>query len=275
MSDLPRITVVVPSFNQGRFIEATLKSVLDQEYPNLELMVIDGGSTDQTVEIVKRYEPRLSYWVSEKDRGQTHAINKGFARATGELVTWLNSDDLQESDALRTIAAEYMSDPADVLYGDYALITSNGSRFMEKKEIPFSFFLLLYGVNFIGQPSSFIRRTALERFGYLDENLHFMMDYEYWLRLASGGARFRHIPRRLSLYRYHETSKTVAMEVRFAEERQAIRRRFTHDGRALIFLKSLAARFLRQIVKLFRRGTIDYLGGPLRRVAYRAAEKRG
>jgi len=238
-------------------------------------MVIDGGSTDETVEIVKKYEHRLAYWTSENDRGQTHAINKGFARATGDLIGWLNSDDLQEPGALRTLAEAFVSNPSDVLYGDYALITSDGRPFMEKKEIPFSFFLLLYGVNFIGQPSAFMRRSVLDRFGYLDENLHYMMDYEYWLRLAAGGASFRHIPRRVSLYRYHETSKTVALESKFTEERQTIRQRFTDDSPMQIYLKSIIARIMRQFIKLFRRHTMDYLGGPLRRVAYRAAEKKG
>lgn len=271
---LPRITVVVPSFNQGRFIEQTLRSVLDQNYPDLELMVMDGGSTDETLDVIRKYESRLACWVSEKDCGQTDAINKGFRRATGEILTWLNSDDLQEPGALQAVAEAFASGVADVVYGDYTLVTSDGRRFMEKKEIPFSFFLLLYGVNFIGQPSAFIRRSVLDRFGYLDESLQFMMDYEYWLRLAAGGARFKHIRRMLSLYRYHQTSKTVALESKQVEEMAAVRRRFTRDGPMLIRLKSIAARVARQVIKLCCRHTVDYLGGPLRRVAYRAAERK-
>src|SRR5262245_40759296 len=135
----PRVTVVTPSFNQGAFIEETIRSVLLQDYPNLEYLVVDGGSTDSTLEVIKTYEPWIDYWVSERDRGQTHAINKGFSRATGEILAWLNSDDTYEPHAIRTVVRHMMATGAVVTYGNCNLIDETGARTSVVVQHPGSF----------------------------------------------------------------------------------------------------------------------------------------
>jgi glycosyltransferase involved in cell wall biosynthesis len=271
----PRISIITPSFNQGPWLEETIQSVLKQDYPNLEYIIMDGGSTDNSVEIIRKHERHLAYWISEKDRGQTDAINRGMQRATGDIVAWLNSDDVYVPGALAAVAAEFKRAPADVVYGDYILTTARGRPFLKRREIPFDFDLLLYGSNFIGQPSSFIQSDAFRRFGYLDESLCYLMDYEFWLRIAARGASFRHIKQFLSLYRYHPASKTVGQEGGFHREFQNVRSRYRERESSLAAaLKTNRARFQRQWIKLWYQGTFDYLGGPLRWLAYRWADRQ-
>jgi len=170
----PRISIITPSYNQGQFLEETILSVLNQNYPNLEYIIIDGGSTDNSVEIIKKYEDRLAYWVSEKDRGQTHAINKGFKRATGDIVNWLNSDDLLEQGALKILAKEIEKNPAaDFYFGDFSVIDSEGRKLFYRKSPPYQFATLFWGRQLSSQPAVFFRRNLLENIGYLDENLNF------------------------------------------------------------------------------------------------------
>ena len=275
MNTLPKITVVTPSYNQGAYLEETIRSVLDQRYPNLEYIVIDGGSTDQSLDIIRKYASHFQYWVSEKDSGQTEAINKGLRRATGELVTWLNSDDVFTPNALHHVAKAYLEQPADVIYGDYILMTSRGKPFLKRREIPFDYELLLYGVNFIGQPSSYIRRSVFLQHGFLDESMQFSMDYELWLRIGKAGAQFRHIKEFLSYYRYHETSKTVNQAVAFRKELDEVRAKYSSvvETSETLRKKMFRARIRRQWAKLRYRGTVDYFGGPLTRIRYRLADR--
>jgi glycosyltransferase involved in cell wall biosynthesis len=265
-----KITVVTPSFNQAQYLTQTIESVLSQDYANLEYIIMDGGSKDGSVEVIRKYERHLAYWTSGPDGGQTQAINSGFKRATGEIVTWLNSDDYYEKGALQTIAQAFSQTDAGVVYGDYVLVTETGRPFLWRKEIPFDFEIMLYGVNFIGQPSAFFKRRLLAEHGYLDERCEYMMDYEFWLRLASRGVKFQHIGKNLSYYRYHATSKTVSQTAKFLKETNEVRARYGKPlGPAALRFKSLLARIKRQWRKLIYRGTFDYLGGPLRWVAYR------
>ena len=267
---LPRISVITPSFNQGRFLEKTIESVLNQQYPNLEYIIIDGASTDDSVEIIKRFEKHLATWVSEPDRGQTDAINKGLRRATGEIVTWLNSDDLHFPDTLATIGSAFARFQEDVIYGDYALITPGGRTLLKRYEIPFHRDIMLYGVNFIGQASAFFRRSLLDRFGFLNENYQYAMDHEFWIRLADGGASFRHIKHFLSRYRYHSDSKTIGAREKFYAEMEVTRKRYGDaESPFARRIRGYWARLKRQLIKISYRGRIDFLGGSLNRVWYR------
>jgi glycosyltransferase involved in cell wall biosynthesis len=191
---LPSVSIITPSYRQAQYIEATIQSVLAQNYPRLEYLVIDGGSADGTLDILPRYHKFLRWW-SEPDSGQAQAINKGFHRATGEIIAWLNSDDIYLPGTLHRVARFFQQHPAiDVVYGDYYLIDPAGRVVLRKKEIPFDYHILLYGLDYLSQPTVFFRRSLLTQFGFLDESLHYGLDWEYWLRLARGGARFAHLP---------------------------------------------------------------------------------
>lgn len=205
----PRISIITPSYNQGEFLEDTIKSVLDQNYPNIEYIIIDGGSSDNSIEIIKKYEKYLSYWVSEKDNGQTDAINKGFKKATGDIVAWLNSDDYYFPGALNLIAEMYLSDPDAGLYiGNGAVADRSGEKIRRySHDIIFDYETLLKGSNYILQPSTFINAKAINEVGYLDVSLFYAMDLEYWLRIASKFS-VTTINEELSAYRWYDDIKT-------------------------------------------------------------------
>ena len=178
----PKITVVTPSYNQGQFIEETIRSILLQGYPKLEYFIMDGGSNDNTVEIIKKYEQWIDFWVSEKDRGQTHAINKGWERATGDVITWLNSDDYYPPNALEPVGEAYAADPELALVFGDSLVVDEGSQYMKRRDMSqFNKEAILLGFS-MAQPSVFThRRTVLET-GLLNEDLYYVMDFEYFLR---------------------------------------------------------------------------------------------
>lgn len=181
----PTISIVTPSFNQGQFIEATICSVLNQSYPFLEYILIDGGSTDETVQIIKKYESSITYWVSEQDTGQSHAINKGFKKASGDILAWLNSDDVYCSDTLTVIGQYFTQNPHIMLLSGYCNLSDPDLNIVGvKKTVPFSQAHFLEGGNVPGQPAIFFRKEILELVGYLNEDLHYVMDWEYWLRIS-------------------------------------------------------------------------------------------
>jgi glycosyltransferase involved in cell wall biosynthesis len=179
----PLVSIVTPSFNQGKFIEETIKSVLSQDYPHLEYIVIDGGSTDNTADILNRYEDRIQ-WSSGPDRGQADAVNKGFSMAKGDILGWINSDDTYLSGAIRT-AAEYFEGHPDIVmvYGDAYVIDEDGRKTGRYRSEPFRS-ERLSDTCFICQPTVFIRRNVFREIGPLDINLHTCMDYDYWIRIA-------------------------------------------------------------------------------------------
>lgn len=210
------VTIVTPSYNQGRFLEATIRSVLGQDYPGLEYLVIDGGSTDETLGILRRYHQQLT-WVSEPDAGQSDAINKGFRRAGGEVIAWLNSDDVYLPGAVRK-AVEYLEQHPSVamVYGDADYIDQSG-RFL-KPYLSQEFNLAELALScFICQPAVFLRRTAVAEVGWLDPNLHYTMDYDLWIRL---GQKYpvAHLPEKLACFRAHAGAKTFAGRERLYEE---------------------------------------------------------
>jgi glycosyltransferase involved in cell wall biosynthesis len=206
--NFPRISVITPSYNQGQFIEETLRSVLDQDYPNLEFSVFDGGSTDRTTEILKKYSARLSFWRSSKDAGQAAAINEGFRQATGDILCWLNSDDLHLEHTLSTVAGLLGSclDQPVVVYGGCEMFDDRTAKKEVRPAIPFSQ-SLLETTDFIDQPSVFWTRKAWETVGPLDESLHFGFDWEWFLRAAKV-CRFTATDALLSRYRFHQAHKS-------------------------------------------------------------------
>lgn len=224
--DVPRITVITPSYNQAQFIEDTLRSVLDQGYPNLEYIVIDGGSTDGSVDIIRRYADRLAYWVSEADKGQTDALIKGFKRATGDLCCYLCSDDLLEPGALREVAEFFRTHPsADAIYGDGIWIDTEGRRIKMKKEHPFSWFIFMYDHDFIPQPSTFWRRGLYEKVGGLDPSFDLAMDADLFIRFAEVSPLI-HVRRPWSRMRFYPEQKNQRLRSRSDFEDGVIRHRY-------------------------------------------------
>jgi len=208
-------------------LESTIKSILNQEYPNLEIMVIDGGSTDNSVEIIKKYQAHLSFWVSEKDKGQTHAINKGFKRAGGDYVNWLNSDDMLPPGALKALSKGIRkSKCADVYYGDYQAVDAEGKELYSRKSAPFMHAGLFWGRQLSSQPAVFFKRKLLQDLGYLNEKQAFCMDTEFWIRVASSGATFSQIKKPLGITRAHGEAKTTNMQQVLHNEHKDIVRRY-------------------------------------------------
>jgi glycosyltransferase involved in cell wall biosynthesis len=211
----PRVSVVVPSFNQGMYLEETLRSVLLQGYPDLELIVMDGGSTDQSVDVLQRYDPWITFWVSERDRGQTHAINKGLERATGEIFTYLNSDDLLHPGAIHRVVQEFVGHPsAAVVHGQCVYVDAAGNeRFRQLGKVDgFLEYLRIWerfaASDYITQPEAFCRREAVVAVGGFREELQGVMDFDLWLRLLSRGYQFRAIPVPVAHFRTYPTQKS-------------------------------------------------------------------
>jgi glycosyltransferase involved in cell wall biosynthesis len=208
--------VVTPTYNQGQFIEKTIDSVLSQGYPNLEFIIIDGGSKDNTVEVIKKYEKHLTYWVSEPDRGQSHAINKGMAIATGDYLTWLNSDDWYLPGAVIHMIELFKATPdAGMLVGSGDIVDSRGKivyHVPAPKEITLeTLYSWMRGGNFM-QPSSAFSRQAWIEVGPIDESVHIAMDLDLWLKMAVRGIRFITTDTMLSLALSHPNAKTTAYE---------------------------------------------------------------
>lgn len=217
----PKITIITPSYNQGQFLEETIRSVLLQNYPNLEYIIIDGGSTDNSVEIIKKYEKWIDYWVSEPDRGQAHAINKGLEKATGEIFNWLNSDDTYLENALFFVGATFSDKQLKVaafqeylVKDDKILSTTNGTTICNSLEATLTQFHL-------DQPCTFFRLEDLLKIGKLREDLHYLFDAEMWIRylLLHGISDIKRINIPIDKFRLHEKSKTVSLNHKFQQER--------------------------------------------------------
>ncbi len=207
MDRLLKISVITPSFNQGEYLEETILSVLNQKYSNLEYIVMDGGSTDNSVEIIKKYEKHIAFWISEKDIGQSHAINKGFRKATGDVVAYLNSDDKYCPDVFYKIADLFNKDLECMwLCGNVIFIDEYGKILLRKKSV-YTPFILRYGTSSLYQPSVFIRREVLNSVGLLREDFHTIMDKEWFCRIAE-----LYKPQitdlDISMFRWHPHSKS-------------------------------------------------------------------
>ena len=228
MNSLPNISVITPSFNQAAFLEATLKSILDQNYPHTEMIVMDGGSTDRSPEILRAYEGRLAHWVSEKDRGQSHAFNKGFAKATGEIIGWLNSDDLYLGRCLFEAADYFAAHPdIDIIFADYIFIDEHGRFLKRRREPAFDFQTYLWTDDcYHANCAGFFRKRVFDRLGGLDETLHFGMDFEFYLRAAKAGFRFGQVRPFWGAYRLHQASKSISAHDRQVADARTIMARY-------------------------------------------------
>lgn len=211
------ISILVPSYNQGRFLRQTLRSIVDQGDPSLEIIVCDGGSTDETLDVLKEFDSHLSYWVSERDRGQSHALNKALARATGEFVGWINSDDCYVQGAFRTVRAAFASHPeVGVVHGDRLLIDQDG--LMMGWSCGSTFRPEQYGYD-IASETAFWRRRVPEQLGLqFDESLQFAMDLDWFTRLYAAHVPFLHLDRFLGCFRCYELNKSSTMGDVCAEE---------------------------------------------------------
>ena len=214
-SNLPKITVITPSYNSERYIEITISSVLDQNYPNLEYLVIDGGSSDKTLDILKKYDNSLT-WISEKDRGQSHAINKGIDMATGDVIAYMNSDDSYEQGALLRVGNFFIKNPkAYWVTGRCRFVNPKGQE-IRKLATLYKNFWLLWGsyvvlmiLDYVSQPATFWHREVINKVGYFNENLHYAMDYDYSLRVGKAYKMWR-LNHYLASYRIHPYSKTFS-----------------------------------------------------------------
>lgn len=232
MNEQPLVSIITPSFNQARYIEATIRSVLSQDYPNIEYIIVDGGSTDETVAIIKKYtlesdslmsvqkqasafqSRSIAWWVSEKDKGQTDAINKGFARAQGQILAWLNSDDTYEPGAI-SAAVKYLQEHPEVgmVYGDCNYINEDGRVIGKFGSAQTDYRLLRQGYAHIPQQTMFFRADLWKQVGPLDPSFYFAMDYDLWTRLAARTA-LKYVPQLWANFRLHTSGKTIAADDR-------------------------------------------------------------
>jgi len=211
------VSIVTPSFNQASYLEQTIQSVLNQDYADIETLVMDGGSTDGSVDIIKKYASRLAYWVSEKDAGQADAINKGMARAKGDIVAWLNSDDYYLPGTVAAAVEALEKNPeAALVYADMLAVNENGQTFNTLRYRQLTLEDLL-SFQIIGQPAVFMRRDAYERAGGLDTSFHFLLDHHLWIRIACLG-RILHVPQIWAAARYHPAAKNRAKASEFGRE---------------------------------------------------------
>jgi len=220
----PKISIVTPSYNQGQFIEETIRSVLLQGYPNLEYIIIDGGSTDSTVEIIKKYDSWISYWVSESDQGQADAVNKGWLRSSGQLLGWLNSDDRYEPGAFKTVAGRLIQDPGTVMiYGDCDSIDHNSEFVTTKRMNDYGLESLLFGKQ-MPQPAVFVGRSAAKKIGFLDKSLQWALDTDFFIKmwLEYEPDSIHYISEAVASSRVYSTTKSSVGVERITRERRLV-----------------------------------------------------
>jgi glycosyltransferase involved in cell wall biosynthesis len=226
-----KISIVTSSYNQGRYLEECLRSVKEQSYGNIEHIVMDGGSNDDSIDILQRYAAKPGWehlhWISEPDQGQSDALNKGFQKAQGDVIGWLNSDDFYLENCFKNVADVFESNPRpDVVYGDYLWINEITGTYQVRREISFSAFVLLHNaVPYINSSGAlFIARRVIDDGHLLNSDFHNSMDYEYYLRLYRRGYKFRHSPELLGALRLHKSCKSEAQRGRAFEELERARR---------------------------------------------------
>lgn len=246
--DTPLFSIVTPSFNQARYIETTIQSVLNQDYPAVEYIIVDGGSNDGSVDIIRRYASRLAWWISEKDDGQTDALNKGFARASGNIFAWINSDDTYEPGAFAAAAQYFKEHPkVGMVYADTDFIDENGQKFGRFPAAQTDYRRLRQGYVHIPQQAAFFRADLWRQVGPLDRDFYFAMDYDLWVRLAQI-APLRYLPGQTwANFRLHTSGKTIAADDRCWPEMLKVHYR---DGGSF-FAPIVAKYYVRKLVAPF------------------------
>lgn len=262
LTNPPLISVVTPSFNQGPFLERTIKSVLDQEYPRLQYVIQDGGSTDDTTEVLDRYRSKLHHCESRKDNGQSQAINLGFAHTSGEIMAYLNSDDLFLPGSMFAVAKYFETHPdVDVIYGHRVVIDQWGDELGRWVLPPHSNEALKWA-DYVPQETMFWRRRIWDKVGGIDEKFRFAMDWDLILRFQDAGAKIHRLGRFLGAFRVHETSKTVTVvNSTGVEEMSKLRRRYhAQDVTPVQIARALRGYFWRHCLcnRLYRLGIFRY-----------------
>lgn len=228
----PKISIITPSYNQGQYIEETILSVINQGYPNLEYIIIDGGSTDNTVEIIKKYEQHITYWVSEKDEGQAHAINKGLQHCSGEIFNWINSDDYLAKEALHNIAAAFQDSSVHVVAAAVQNFSSEGMQELFVNANLTVSRMLQEGFNYMyHQPGVWLRLESMRKAGVFEKKYHYCFDQEYMLRYLSKFDKIKYIPETVAFFRMHNQSKTVSSFDKFYWDLVKIYKQFALSNR--------------------------------------------
>jgi len=244
MTAQPLVSIVTPSYNQARYIEVTMQSVFAQDYPRIEYLIVDGGSQDGTVDIIRKHESKLAWWVSEKDKGQTDAINKGFGRARGEILAWINSDDTYEPGAV-SAAVKYLQEHPEVgmVYGNCNFINEAGQVIGEFNSAQTNYRLLRQGYVHIPQQTMFFRADLWNQVGPLDPSFYFAMDYDLWTRIAARSS-IQYVPQTWANFRLHTSGKTILADDRCWPEMVRVHYR---DGGS--FLSVIVAKYyLRKLI---------------------------
>ncbi len=245
LSDCPKVSIVTPSFNQGCYLEATIRSVLEQDYPNIEYLVVDGGSKDESVEIIRRYEHRLAWWVTEKDKGHADALNKGFSHAAGEILAWLNSDDAYCSPSVVSEAVAFLRDHPEVgmVYADANLTDDTGKVIGTFAAKQTSYRQMLRGSVHIPQATTFFRADLWRQVGPLDLSLFFAFDYDLWVKLAKV-SQVSYLPKTWANFRMHEAGKSVKNDDRCYPDMLRVYEREMGKGLSWLRLRAVVRRLL-------------------------------
>ena len=274
ISSYPKISVVTPSFNQAQFLERTILSVLNQNYPNLEYIIIDGGSTDGTVEIIKKYKKYLTYWISEKDNGQTDALNKGFIKSTGKILAYINSDDTYVPNAFLKIVEAFKRNPdVNLIFGNMNYIDAFDNLIGECRFTKFDFATLIFEGGNLHQPGSFWTRNIYDEVGGFNSKYRFCMDFDFFCRVAEIG-KLKHIREYIANFRYHENSKSSTIGHIGPVEHEEIANRYRNSNK-IYFECRLKLCQIRRLFYYIVQGDIDYaLKGLAKRIHNTILQKK-
>ena len=242
LPEFPKVSIVIPSYNQGQFLEASIRSVLDQDYPHIEILVVDGASKDSSVEVIRKYADHFTWWVSEKDKGHADALNKGFSHATGDILAWLNSDDIYHPGAVSEAVAFLKAHPeVGMVYADADLIDDAGQAIGKFAAKQTDYRAMLRGSVHIPQATTFFRADLWRKVGPLDLSLFFAFDYDLWVKLAKI-SEIRYVPRVWADFRMHDSGKSVVNDDRCYPDMLRVYEREMGKGLSQLWFRAKARR---------------------------------